>query len=100
MKVVVRLPFGGLPGRAVVGRNLELSDGDVGVHDLHAEPVLRCAFFVFEDDGRSDSARDDGPRNRDDALVWVFKCLKGVGEEVEAVCFAAGTLIDNLLTIR
>lgn len=93
---VVGLALGRLPGGAAVGGDLELGDGDVGVHDLHAEPVGRGAFLVLEHDGRGDTAGDNRVADGDDALGLGAELGEGVFEEVELVDGALGALVDDL----
>lgn len=96
-KEVVILARRRLPGGAAIRRDLELSNRDVRVDDLHGEPVLRRPLFVAEAERRGDAARDDVPRHIDDAEGRVCESGERVREEVEVVGAAAGALIDNLL---
>lgn len=85
-----------LPGFAAIGRDLEGSDAFVGVHDLHAEPVCRNTFLVVQLQRGGYRAGDVGPRYVDDTNAWLCEGGEGIGEEVEVIEAATGTLINNL----
>lgn len=95
LEEVVRLPLGALPGLATIGRDIERGDLDVGVHDLHGEPVSAGTRLVLEDNGGGDAARNNLPRDVDYSLGGISELLESVGEEVEVVRTASRALIDN-----
>jgi hypothetical protein len=98
LEEVVWLPGGSLPCLSTVGRDLELGDADVRVADLHREPELGGTLLVLELNGRGDATGDEVPADGDYSGVGVELGI-GVGEKVEVVSAAAGTLIDNLVQL-
>lgn len=95
LEEVVLLAGSSLPGCAAVGGDLELADADVGVHDLHAEPVLAGALLVLENDGGGDAAGDDVPGHGDLTLGGLGELGEGVGEQVKVVGAAARALVND-----
>lgn len=96
LEEVVWLASGSFPGLSVIGRDVEAGDGDVGVHDLHAEPVRRSAFLVLEDDRRGDATGHNGVANGDDALRLGAELGESVLEQVELRDCTLRALVHNL----
>lgn len=95
LEVVVLLALGFRPCLAAISGDLERGDSDVGVLDLHAEPVRAGAGLVLEHNGRGDAARHKVPGDGDDALAWVGKCAEAGRVQVQVVVAAAGALVDD-----
>lgn len=95
LEVVVCLALGLLPRLSTVSRHLKRGDGDVGVLDLHAEPVGAGAFLVLQHDGGGDAAGHNVPADGDHALLGLGELGEGVRVEIEVVGAAAGALVDD-----
>ena len=85
-----------MPGATAVGADLELGDGQVGVDDLHGEPVGGGAALVDQFDRGGDTAGNVLPVDADNALRDVGQFREGALKEIEVVGVAFGTFVDNL----
>lgn len=85
-----------MPGATAVGADLELGNGEVGVDDLHGEPVGGGTALVDQFDRGGDTTSNVFPVDADNALGDVGQLGEGALEEIEVVGVAFGTFIDNL----
>jgi hypothetical protein len=95
LEVVVSLACRSLPRLATVGRDLERLDSDVGVDDLHAEPVRAGAGLVLQDNWAGNTAGHEVPADGNHALAGVGQLLECVGVQVKMVGAAAGALVGD-----
>jgi hypothetical protein len=90
-----------LPGDPV-GADLERRDRYIGVNNLHAEPILRRAVLIVEDDRAGDTAWDDRPAHVDDTNGERSEFAEYVLEQVQMVLWFRATVrafVDNLLWV-
>ena len=95
LEVVERLPLSLTPGLATVGGDLEALNSNIGVLDLHAEPVGAGSLLVLQDKGSGDAARNNVPANIDLALRGISELSEAGLIQVELVGGAAGALVHN-----
>lgn len=95
LEVVVSLTLSLLPRLSGVGGDLERRNSNVGVLDLHAEPVGAGAGLVLEHNGRADAAGHEVPGDGDDALVKFRELGEAGCVQVEMVGSAAGALVHD-----
>ena len=88
-----------LPCLAAIGGHGQRGDGNVGVHNLHGEPVGGGTFLVLEDNGGGDAAGNDGVADGDDASGFGAELGEGGLEEVELGGGALGALVDDLVGV-
>lgn len=95
--VVVDLSCTGFPGCSVVGRELQLRDGLVGVIYLDGKPILRATLLSTKLEGSGDRAVDVIPSDWDLASHFCSELGESVFEEIKCLSRTpAWALIHNL----
>ena len=95
--IVVSLSGTALPGCAIVGRELQLRDGLVGVIHLNGKPILRASLLRAELEGSGDRAVDVIPSDWDLASHECRELGESVLEEIKCLSRASTwALIHNL----